>query len=111
MPFRPPSPSAMPVHFMSNDEILISLGQRIQRHRLSQNLTQSEVAAHAGVSRNSIRKIEAGESVSTSVLVAALRATRLLESFFASVPEVEQNPYEAIVNPTPIRQRARKKAT
>lgn len=104
-----PPPSAQPVHFMSDHEILHSIGQRIQRHRLSQNLSQNEVGDHAGISRNSIRKIEAGESVSTSVLIAALRALRLLEPFYQFVPEVEQDPYESIVNPAPIRKRARKK--
>lgn len=104
-----PSQSAMPVHFMSDEEIIRSLGQRIQQYRLSQNLTQHEVAEHAGISRSSIRKIEAGESVSTSVLTAALRTLRLLEPFYHFVPEVEVNPYEAIVNPAPTRKRARKK--
>lgn len=59
-PLLPPSPSAIPVHFMSDDEIMRSIGARVQRHHLNQNRTQQAVADHAGISRNSVRKVEAG---------------------------------------------------
>lgn len=108
-PRLPPVTSALPVHFMSDEEIMRSIGERVQRHRLSRNLTQQEVADHAGISRNSVRKVEAGQPVGLDVFVAVMRDLHLLEAFYQFVPAVEENPYKAMTNPAPPRKRARKK--
>jgi DNA-binding XRE family transcriptional regulator len=52
-----------------------SLRNRIKQHRLSQNLTQQDLAAAAGVSRQSIISIERGRYVPS--LPLALRLARI----------------------------------
>jgi len=44
------------------------LGKAIQRARLGQSWSQTELAAKAGVSRPTVARVEAGDDVSTATL-------------------------------------------
>ncbi|ANJ66670.1 hypothetical protein A9404_04100 [Halothiobacillus diazotrophicus] len=98
----------MPTHFMTDEEILKAMGERITRHRLAQNITQEDLAVHAGVSRSSVRAIERGDAVNMAIIVKVLRSLRLLHHFFASIPEIEVDMHWFIKNQPPERKRARK---
>jgi DNA-binding XRE family transcriptional regulator len=37
-------------------------GARVQRHRLNRNITQDDLAAHAGVSRTVVQRLEQGRT-------------------------------------------------
>ena len=103
---RAPSPSEMPTHFMSDEENLVGVGNSAREHRLALNISQEDLAQHAGISRSCVRSFERGDSISTSNLVRILRSLRLLQNLRDMIPPVEVNMYQKIVEKTPSRRRA-----
>jgi transcriptional regulator with XRE-family HTH domain len=67
----------------TNDEILAAFGARLRTQRLSQNLSQQELARMAGLSTGSIRNLEEDGQVSLDTLVRVARALGLLSEFEA----------------------------
>ncbi len=63
----------------SDAAILEDLGRRLARERLRLNLTQEELAERAGVSRATVRRLEAGSSTQLANLVRLLRALGLVD--------------------------------
>ncbi|MDR3220869.1 MAG: helix-turn-helix domain-containing protein [Candidatus Accumulibacter sp.] len=67
-------------------EILQTLGNRLRRQRLAQDLSQRELAQMAGLSLGAVRKLEGDGRCSLETLVRALQALGLageLEDLFA----------------------------
>ena len=63
---------------------LIALGKRIKKIRVSKNLTQEDLALHAGMDRTNISKLEKGEGnpeFFTLVRIAEALDVRLSEFF------------------------------
>jgi len=83
--------------FSTSDEITAVLGLRLKAVRLSQSLTQAELAERAGVSVGTVKSIErSGQSSVTSLVrvVQALGLSDQLQSLFVlkvqSIAEMEQ---------------------
>ncbi len=99
-------------YFLSIGDTLSSLGARIQRLRLSRNVTQQELATKAGVGLKALRRLEsAGKgTLENAVRVAvALGAQDAFSALFETPPfnslaEVEAQ--QAVAT----RRRARKKS-
>ena len=91
------------VHALANE-----LGQRLQRARLNLNLTQLEVAQHAGVSRKVVMNAEAGQ-VSLENLLAILMTLDLLDHLDSFLPEQPFSPIQLLRLRGKVRQRARRK--
>jgi transcriptional regulator with XRE-family HTH domain len=91
---------------MSDDAVLAELGRRIARQRLDHDLTQPQLAAAAGVSRSTIVRLEAGQSVALSGLLRVLRTLGLLEGLEALVPEPLPSPLALLERAGRERQRA-----
>jgi len=74
----------------TDQTILKEIGERISTIRLNQNLTQADLAEQAGVSKRTVERLEAGESVQITNLIRLLRSLGLqqrLELLFpAPVP-------------------------
>ena len=87
-------------------EILENLGQQMARKRLERNLTQDELAKQAGVSRATVRRLEAGNSTQLTNLIRILGALGLAQNFAALVPETGVRPLEAIERKRKERKRA-----
>lgn len=71
--------------FLTEQEILKEMGNRLKKIRLQHNLTQKELSDEAGLSVSTISLIEQGKSTTTESLVRILsRLNRLkdLESVF-----------------------------
>jgi transcriptional regulator with XRE-family HTH domain len=71
--------------FLTEQEILQEIGDRLKRIRLQHNLTQKELAAEVGLSVTTISLIEQGKSTTVESLVRILmRLNRIkdLESVF-----------------------------
>lgn len=71
--------------FLTEQEILKEMGNRLKKIRLQHNLTQKELSEEAGLSVSTISLIEQGKSTTTESLVRILsRLNRLkdLESVF-----------------------------
>jgi len=55
-------------------EILQRIGGFIRKERLRQNLTQSELAAHAGIGRSTLSLLERGEAIMLPSLLHMYKA-------------------------------------
>jgi transcriptional regulator with XRE-family HTH domain len=87
--------------------ILEEFGARLAAARLRRNLPQVALAREAGVSRNTVERLERGVSVDLKLLVRVLRALSLLDSFLAGIPADEPSPMALLKAQGHKRQRAR----
>ena len=83
--------------FAASDEITAALGLRLKAVRLSQSLTQADLAERAGISVGTVKSLErTGQSSVASLVrvVQALGLTDQLQSLFVlqvqSIAEMEQ---------------------
>jgi transcriptional regulator with XRE-family HTH domain len=92
---------------LSEQEILAELGRRLKRTRLSQNVTQQELAERAGVSQRTVSAAESGDDIRLSTLVRLLRALSRLAGIEALLPAPQVSPLELVERHGKQRQRAR----
>ena len=86
--------------------ILAELGRRLARCRLNAGVTQSALAFEAGISKRTLVRIEAGESVQLTNFLRLLRALGLVENLEALVPPDEPGPMDLLRMRGKRRQRA-----
>jgi len=92
---------------LTDDAALEEFGTRIAAARLRRNLPQVALAREAGVSRNTVDRLERGISVDLKLLVRVLRALSLLDSFLAAIPPDEPSPMALLEAQGRKRRRAR----
>jgi len=92
---------------LTDSAVLTQLGTRLAHVRVRRNLTQSALAREAGVSRNTVERLERGVSVDAKLLIRVLRALSLLDAFLAAFPVDEPSPMELLKARGRKRQRAR----
>ena len=90
----------------SDSAILAELGRRLARCRLNGGLTQSALAFEAGVSKRTLERVEAGESVQLANFLRLLRALGLVEGLEALAPPDEPRPMDLLRMKGKRRQRA-----
>lgn len=91
----------------SSENIEATLGQQIEIARLARNLTQTEVARSAGISRRTITRLENGGGVSLDTFIRVLRALGLADRLANLLPDPQIQPIERIRGKQKRRQRAR----
>ncbi len=64
----------MSIKLSSSDEVCATLGTRVRQLRLSQNLTQAELGARAGVSFGAVRKLESSGQTTLATFVKCVQA-------------------------------------
>ena len=64
----------MSIKLSSSDEVCATLGARVRQLRLSQNLTQAELGARAGVSFGAVRKLESNGQTTLATFVKCVQA-------------------------------------
>jgi transcriptional regulator with XRE-family HTH domain len=64
---------------LADDAALAELGSRLARARLARNLTQKQLADQAGVSVDTVRRLERKQSITLTALLRLLRALGQLE--------------------------------
>jgi len=101
MSAEPATPADRP-----DEAVLADLGERLARRRLRLDLTQAELAEHAGVSRPTVQRIEAGESAQMTSLIRILRVLGLLVNLDLLAPADEVTPMERLEGRSRPRQRA-----
>ncbi len=92
----------------TNSEIIGELVERCRNIRLSQNMTQQEVAERAGVSLRTYRRFEQEGQISLERFVAVVRALNRmgdLESLLQPPPVQDLKELDTVI---PKRKRARK---
>lgn len=91
----------------TTNELLAGLGEQLRAQRLRLNLTLEEVAKHAGLSINVVRRLESGEGSTLASFVTVLRVLRRDEWLSTLQPPVTINPLNLLKKRAP-RQRAYK---
>lgn len=91
---------------LTDDSVLAELGGRLRRHRLERNATQAALAHEAGVSKSTVERLEAGESVQLSNLIRVLRALGLSERLELAIPAPLPSPMRLLEREGELRQRA-----
>lgn len=91
---------------MSDEALLLEIGQRVRRRRLNTNITQNSVAYISGVSRNSVQSLESGRGVRLLAFVRILRTLDSLHDLDAFLPDPGLSPIQAAKMSGRIRQRS-----
>ena len=86
---------------------LSKIGERVAGIRLSRNLTQEQLGELSGSSRNTVRRLEAGETVSMETFLRVLTALGLETDIDAILPDPSVRPVDRVRLQGNERQRAR----
>ena len=92
----------------SNREIAGEVGKRLRFHRLQHNLGVEELAARAGLNRNTVGHAEAGANPRLDTIIKILRVLGRLDAFDAFLPAPGLSPLQLMRTAGKPRQRARK---
>lgn len=98
----------MDIYAFTDKSIMSKMGEAMRRQRLSQNISQKELALSAGVAMSSIAAMERGESVSLKTLIPLLRALNSLHLLadFLKEPEISPIAYAKHIEKQKTRKRA-----
>jgi len=80
----------------SSEQIEAALGERIERIRLTRNITQQQLADEAGVSLRTIRRLVKGEGVSLDTFIRVLSALRIQPNLELLLPDPTISPVERL---------------
>lgn len=94
---------------LTDESVLIELGNRLTKRRLELQLTQAELAEEAGVSKRTVERIEAGATTQTSTFIRILRVLDLLDRLDTLVPATGPGPIDLLRLKGKERQRASRK--
>lgn len=76
----------------SNIAILREIGSRLKEYRMRKNLQQKELAENAGISLDTVARMEQGENISFDKLLRILRVLDMLENIELFIPEPPISP-------------------
>jgi transcriptional regulator with XRE-family HTH domain len=91
----------------SDDAVLVELGQRLARLRLSRGTTQEQLASAAGVSKRTVQRLEDGTPGQLTNLIRCLRALERLDALEVLLPADGPSPIDLLDRRGQPRQRAR----
>ncbi len=96
----------------TSESIEHALGKQLEAIRLSRNITQSQLAKHAGVSRSTITRLaQEGKGISLDSFIRILQALRLHGHLQSLLPDPATSPLERMKFEGKRRQRARESKT
>ena len=72
------------------------LGQRVERLRLSRNITQADLAEHAGIGIRTLRRLESGEGGTLDTFLRVLSALKLDGNVELLIPDPAIRPIERV---------------
>lgn len=91
----------------TSNQIETALCKRLERVRLSRNITQAQLATEAGVSERTIRNLEKGAGVSFDTFIRVMTILRVQQNLEALLPDPTVRPIERTGLLSGERQRAR----
>jgi len=92
----------------SSEVIEDMLGRQIERIRLSRNITQSALAAEAGVSRSTISRLsKPNAGISLDSFIRILKALHLEDNLTSLIPDPDIRPLQRLESGKQTRKRAR----
>lgn len=86
---------------------LSSIGSRFKDYRLAINMTQDQLAAEAGVSRNAVIRFESGQVINSDTLLRILSVFGFDAGLMNVIPRADVRPIERVRNRGLERLRAR----
>jgi transcriptional regulator with XRE-family HTH domain len=92
--------------FDSDSAVLAELGQRLAQIRLARNISQSQLAEEAGVSRATVERLENGSSIAFASVVRIVRSLGLLELISDAITPPTVGPFDAFKSARRHRRRA-----
>ena len=93
---------------MGDTAIIEALGAYIRHHRLSQNITQADLASQANINRSTLSEFERGTRVNMITFIQLLRALNLLHTLDSFTIRQQVSPLELAKKNKEQRQRASK---
>lgn len=78
------------------DELLALLGEQLKAERIRQRFDQAALAAHAGVERKTISRLENGGGGNLHTLVAVVRALGKIDWLRGLAPAVQVDPMQLL---------------
>ena len=96
---------------LKDEKVVIQLGKELRRMRLSNNLSQAEVAKRAGLDRTTVVKLEAGRAATLLTVVQVLRAMDRLEVLDGFHEEPQLTPYQLVEQQEKYLAKQRKRAS
>lgn len=76
----------------SNLAILEEIGNRLKEYRIRKNLQQKELAENAGISLDTVVRMERGSSITTEKFLRILRVLDMLENLGEFIPDPPISP-------------------
>lgn len=76
----------------SNLAILEEIGNRLKEYRIRKNLQQKELAENAGISLDTVVRMERGSSITTEKFLRILRVLDMLENLEEFIPDPPISP-------------------
>ncbi|MGH8403644.1 MAG: helix-turn-helix domain-containing protein [Gammaproteobacteria bacterium] len=88
-------------------DALQQLGTRLRQQRISQGLTQQQLAEHAGVARRSVIRLEDTGIGKTDTLIRILTALNIADRLDTILPEETPSPLTLLAQDAEKKQRQR----
>lgn len=80
----------------SEQAVIAEIGARLRQTRLNRDESQAELAERAGVSVETVRKLEDGRNVSLTTLIKLMRALGLVDRLDSLIPEPGLSPIQLL---------------
>ena len=77
---------------LSDEAVLIELGQRIARLRVDRGYTQAILAEQAGISKRTLERLEAGASCQLTSVIRVLRELGVIHALEQLLPAARPGP-------------------
>lgn len=91
---------------LTDEAILVEIGERLVRRRLELNLTQAALAKEAGVGKRTLERVEAGATAQLTTIIRLFRVLDLLPKLDQMLPESKPTPIEVMTRKGKVRKRA-----
>lgn len=93
--------------FKSAEALASDIGSKLERLRLSRNITQTDLAIDAGISERTLRRLESGDGATLDSLLRVLLALKIAQNLELLVPDPRVRPIERVRTGGTERQRSR----
>lgn len=93
---------------LTDEAVLVEIGERISRRRIELELTQADLARQAGVAKRTVERIESGASAQMISMIRIFRVLDMLQNLERLIPETRPGPMNLLKSKGKIRKRAPK---
>jgi len=93
--------------YKSAEALASEIGLKLERLRLSRNITQTDLARNAGISERTLRRLESGDGATLDTLLRVLLALKINQNLDLLVPDPRVRPIERVRTGGSERQRSR----